>query len=235
MGIHMSSILVVEKNGSIVPSKIKHDKLDDLYKKAGCKSPNDFKEHAFWQVEVANKKYGLHVFGRVDGRAGQENKYDFPPPIDNTLFFGKCIILMKNQDKKLMDLTEVQWKIIYEGLFGGFEDIGEEDSEDEEEDEEEENIPKTKEGYAKDGFIVEDDEEDEEEYEDEDEDELEDDEDEDEDENEDEEEIPRPKAKKMKTRSSNKKQVAPQNVFINTSKYEEELECTSELSEESYE
>lgn len=53
------------------------------------------------------------------------------------------------------DLRAADWEKIYEFLFGGFEDIGTEDSEEEEEDEGDD-VPKTKDGYVKDGFIVDD-------------------------------------------------------------------------------
>ena len=70
----------------------------------------------------------------------------------------------------MIDLEISDWEEIYEYLFGGFEDIGSEDSEDDVDTEDElENIKQktgvvvkqTKQGYAKDGFIVDDDEEDE--------------------------------------------------------------------------
>ena len=226
----MTSIIIVDKTGNISSSKIKENDLEDLYKKAGLKSCKDFKEQTFWTVEVKNKKYGVHLYGKTEGRAGQENKYDFPPPVDNTLFFGKCVLIMKDPKNHLVDLNESSWKSIYEYLFGGFEDIGDEDSEEEEEEDELENVPTTKEGYAKDGFIVDDDDDEDDE----------DDEDEEEDEEEDEdsasEEYVAPK-KTIKTRST-KSKAPPQNVFIMMEEEEEEedeLECTSELSEESYE
>jgi hypothetical protein len=227
----MTSIVIIDKGGTISSSKIDENDLIHLYKKAGLKTNKDFQEQTFWKVELKNKKYGVHLFGKTQGRAGQENKYDFPPPVDNTLFFGKCVLVMKNQQEHLVDLQEVDWKVIYEQLFGGFEDIGDEDSEEEDEDEDED-VPRTKQGYVKDGFIVDDDEdeEDEEELDDEeDEEELDDEEDDNSSEI-----VVKPK-RKMKTRSSNKKQKAPQNVFIMQEESEEEIECTSELSEESYE
>ena len=227
----MTSIVIIDKGGTISSSKIDENDLIPLYKKAGLKTNKDFQEQTFWKVELKNKKYGVHLFGKIQGRAGQENKYDFPPPVDNTLFFGKCVLVMKNQQEHLVDLQEADWKVIYEQLFGGFEDIGDEDSEEEDEDEDED-VPRTKQGYVKDGFIVDDDEdeEDEEELDDE-----EDEEDLDDEEDDNSSEIVVKPKRKMKTRSSNKKQKAPQNVFIMQEESEEEIECTSELSEESYE
>jgi hypothetical protein len=49
------------------------------------------------------------------------------------------------------------WEKIYEKLFGGFEDIGTTAAEDDNEEDELENVPKhkkTKNGYLKDGFVV---------------------------------------------------------------------------------
>lgn len=225
----MTSIVIIDKGGTISSSKINENDLIHLYKKAGLKTNKDFQEQTFWKVELKNKKYGVHLFGKTDGRAGQENKYDFPPPVDNTLFFGKCVLVMKDQQEHLVDLQETDWKVIYEQLFGGFEDIGDEDSDEEEEDDDED-MPKTKQGYVKDGFIVDDDEEEDDDEEDDDEEEEEEDLEEEDDDNSS-EIVVKPK-RKMKTRS---KQKAPQNVFIMEQEYEEEIEYTSELSEESYE
>ena len=227
----MKSIVIVEKTGTLKTTKFKEDNIDELYKKAGCKTSKDFEKQTSWSLEINNKKYKIYVYGKTTGRAGQENKYDFPPPIDNTLFFGSCVVLAKNQSSEVVDLSLELWKSIYETLFGGFEDIGDEDSEEEEE-EEEEDVPRTKEGYVKDDFIVDDDEEDEDgDYEDdEEEDEHEDEESE---ENEENEEVIVPK-RKMATRASSKKKKEPQNVFVMSQHYDEELEYTSELSEDSY-
>ena len=89
------------------------------------------------------------------------------------------------------------WEQIYEKLFGGFENLKDTAKEDEEEEDELDNIPesmKTKEGYLKDGFIVdnEDDEDDDLDYEaedDNDEEDFDDDDEDDEDDDEDDEEL----------------------------------------------
>ena len=51
------------------------------------------------------------------------------------------------------------WNKIYEKLFGGFEDLADTTLADEQEEDELENVPKekkTKNGYLKDGFVVDD-------------------------------------------------------------------------------
>ena len=153
----MSSVrlLIVEKNGTIKESVLKTWNEEELYKKAGFKSEQGFKLATTWKVDDINKKsYTINVYGKTDGRATQENKYEFPPPIDETLFFGSCLIVNMRNDKPV-SLTSAEWTCIYEKLYGGFESLGEEDSE--EDSDEYDDVPKTKSGYAKDGFIVDDD------------------------------------------------------------------------------
>ena len=123
----MSSVrlLIVEKNGTIKESVLKTWNEEELYKKAGFKSEQGFKLATTWKVDDINKKsYTINVYGKTDGRATQENKYEFPPPIDETLFFGSCLIVNMCNDKPV-SLTTAEWTCIYEKLYGGFESLGE--------------------------------------------------------------------------------------------------------------
>jgi len=158
------SIIVIEKGGNVKELKVKSYVEEELYKKCGFKSSTDFKLQSVWEnVKVKGIIYNIHVYGKTVGRANQENKYEFPPPIDNTLFFGSCVLVNKVNDvpKKL---TSSEWKSIYDKLYGGFEDLGADDSSESEDDEEDETLPRTKSGYVKDDFIVDDDFEDDESY-----------------------------------------------------------------------
>ena len=56
-----------------------------------------------------------------------ENKYEFPPPVDNTLFFGNCILINKDEEDMPINITKKEWTEIYDHLYGGFDDIGEDD------------------------------------------------------------------------------------------------------------
>ena len=152
------SVIVIEKGGNIKELKVKSFDETELYKKGGFKTSNDFKEHTCWDnIKVNNTTYNIHVYGKTIGRANQENKYEFPPPIDNTLFFGSCILVNKINNTP-QNLSSKEWKSIYNQLYGGFEDL-DADVTDESEDSDD-NLPKTKSGYVKDDFIVEDDYED---------------------------------------------------------------------------
>lgn len=160
----MPTVVVIDRTGTIKEVDAKKWDEDALYKQAGFRSATDFQLH---HVFVYNQ-YHIHLYGKTTGKAGQENKYDFPPPVDNTLFFGSCLLVNRaNTDPDaepapVVSLSRSEWDKIYEAFFGGFEDIGSSDDEEEEIPEEELRIladPKTqltKQGYVKDDFIVDD-------------------------------------------------------------------------------
>jgi len=152
----MVYIVIMEKNGDAQGVNVSNFKEGELYKKCKFRKTNNFARRATWKWD---HKY-VTLFARDTGRAGTENKFDFPPPVDSALFFGAAA-LVGHVDKDLsdtnaMDLSPENWKKLYTKLMGGFEDIGDEDSYSDEE-----VIPpelQTKSGYMKDGFVVEDDE-----------------------------------------------------------------------------
>jgi hypothetical protein len=154
------NIIIVERGGSLKSLAVKDLKMDDLYKKCGFKKGEDFVKQVEWNAKYEGKKYFIEVYAKTDGRSNSENKYDFPPPIDTTLFFGNCAILayVKNEGSNVyIDLSLPLWNKIYEKLFGGFEDLASSALEDEQEVDELANVPKdkkTKQGYLKDGFVV---------------------------------------------------------------------------------
>jgi hypothetical protein len=156
----MLAVIIVEKVGTLKTLHIKDYKEEDLYKKCGFKNINGFVLLTEWKID----EYYVKVFGKLDGRANNENKYDFPPPIDKKLIFGNCVIVCytkKNNNIEYVNLTLSLWKTFYENLFGGFEDLTGENDDDDEEDEllnVAEHL-KTKTGYLKDGFVVSDKEE----------------------------------------------------------------------------
>ncbi len=166
----MPIILIVEKSGDIKQLAVKVYEESKLFTKAGFKSPENFKCHHTWQTEVNDKQYNVSLYGKTLGIAKSENKYDFPPPADNLLFFSNCVLVNKDANGEAVNLTCEEWNDIYSKLFGGFFNLNEhqEDSEEEVNTEDElENIKTktgkmpemTKSGYAKDDFVVDSDEE----------------------------------------------------------------------------
>lgn len=220
------TIIVVEKNGTIKEVEMKNYDEQELYKKAGFKIKEGFINHTQWAIpELNGKTYSISMYGKTTGRANQENKYEFPPPIDTVLFFGNCV-LVNNVGGKPTNLSAKEWDGIYQFLYGGFEDLDDEDSELSEDDEEDEQLPRTKSGYVKDDFIVDDDEEEEEDEESEEEDE----------ESEEEVYIPTKKRarKPVEKKAKGKKANNPLTVFETATAESNYLDCASELSEEPY-
>ena len=101
------------------------------------------KRKCIWKI---NEKT-IYLYGRTKQKESTKVvKYDFPPPVDNKIFYGQCLLVdSENQ------LTIIEWEKIYEELMGGFEDIN---SDSDESTNENTVLPMTKEGYVKDGFVV---------------------------------------------------------------------------------
>lgn len=150
----MTSIVLVDKTGTLKQTKVKELTRDKLYLKCGFKKNDNFDTRTSWTITIDDTKYTVELWAKDNGKANTENKYDFPPPVDTELYFGTCCMIRLDEDENIISLTVDEWNKIYEALFGGFEDI---DSEEEPSEDELENIPdvmKTKHGYLKDGFVV---------------------------------------------------------------------------------
>lgn len=153
------TIIIVDKGGSLKPLTVKDYKVDELYKKCGFKKAEGLELQTEWTVKMDSQKYIVQLYAKLDGKANMENKYDFPPPVDNQLYFGSCALVgLDASSRTPVSLTVELWEKIYEKLFGGFENLAVTCVEDENEVDELENIPKhmkTKHGgYLKDGFVV---------------------------------------------------------------------------------
>jgi hypothetical protein len=155
----MTTVLLVDKVGTIKPLKIKEYNEEDFYKKCGYKSSSNFKKQHTWKIRVNGTTYWVSLFAKSDvkGSLG-ENKYEFPPPVDSVLYFGTCLLACYTNERDPFSLTVELWNNIYNKLYGGFENLADTAEKDELEPDELDHIPdhkKTKEGYLKDGFVVE--------------------------------------------------------------------------------
>jgi hypothetical protein len=159
----MVKIVVIEKGGEVVETKMKDFSLETLYKKCKFRKPDGFTFRHMWEVNLNKEQHLIALYARDFGKAGMENKYDLPPPVDTTLYFGTMALVRLSSkdilDINVRDLDVVTWNKIYEKLFGGFHNLADTALEDEEEEDELADLPahmKTKHGYLKDGFIVDD-------------------------------------------------------------------------------
>jgi len=208
------TILIVEKNGDIKEQKVNNINETELYKKVGLKSSNGFTMQTEWNInKLKGKSYNIRLYGKIEGRANYENKYEFPPPVDEILFFGNCVLINKDTNDEYTNLTKTEWNTVYDHLYGGFDDL---DDEEDSEDDVDDDVPRTKSGYVKDSFIVDDDDEDE-----------------------DDDYVGGGKKYKKtgyvrkSTRNKNKENTIF-NTFVSSNENPNYLECTGELSEEEY-
>ena len=174
-----TSIVIVTKTGKLTETDIVTNTItgiqeltEILSKKCDNKKSTGFSCYHTWRYRNKKNRLGflgdfatsvkyvyIDLWAKTDGRAGQENKYELPPPVDEIIFFGNIALVARIDKEIACDLTLKRWNIIYEKLFGGFEDLSKTAEEDEKEIDELESIPaskKTKNGYLKDGFIIDD-------------------------------------------------------------------------------
>jgi hypothetical protein len=169
-----TEVVVLKKNGDRHTTTMPDDGLMGLYKRCGFKKPEGFEERCSWALPCDGVSIFIKAYGKLTGRAGSENKSELPPPVDTLLFFGNiAIVAFMGNDiatAKPTTLSATRFEKLYEILIGGVEDLGgtAADRADAEEDADEEAaahpgvlLPRTAAGYAKDGFVVEDDDDDE--------------------------------------------------------------------------
>ena len=177
-----TQIIIISKSGSLSECIVETNKettLDELTNilstKCGNKKSDGFSCYHTYKYKNKKKNNNKHtnvspavasapmiyidVWCKTDGRAGQENKYELPPPIDEIIFFGNMALVARVDKQTACDLSIELWNKIYEKLFGGFEDLAATAQEDENEIDELAFVPaskKTANGYLKDGFVVDD-------------------------------------------------------------------------------
>jgi hypothetical protein len=168
----MTSIILIESNGTVKSLKAKDLTIDTLYKKAGYRSKEKFDKQHTWAVQVEGEQVLVSLYAKLVGKANFENKFEFPPPVDKDLYYGTCVLINTDAYGNILNLTTKTWDTVYQKLFCGFEELGganndaDDDDDDDVEDEyddDDDDYPKTKEGYIKDGFVVEEEEDDDEE------------------------------------------------------------------------
>ena len=156
------SIVIVDKTGTLKSLNVKEYKEEELFKKCGFKKADGFVKHTIWPIKIDGQKYNVAMYGKLDGKANMENKYDFPPPVDTKLFFGACALVAtttnSSKEPQLCNLSVELWDKMYEKLFGGFENLALTAAEDDDEEDELAAVPASKKtkkgGYLKDGFVV---------------------------------------------------------------------------------
>jgi len=144
------NVVIVEKSGNLKEASVPLTSSFNISKTTFIYNFDSFK---------------IAIYGKINGKAGQENKYEFPPPFDKVLFFEECVLVKYSLlESNPLTLNISEWKELYNNLYGGFEDLNDLNDDEEEYTKEElqmlnnPNVKFTKEGYIKDGMVVDDDE-----------------------------------------------------------------------------
>ena len=125
----VKGILAIKPNADFEFFKINYDNISNLNISG---FPNEIKT-MFGKGGISREcdfkcgNYDISVFAFSDGLAGKENKFDLPPPIDQSLYFG-CLIIIAHVDNAILTLTTEMFDKFYERVFEGFVNLGEEDT-----------------------------------------------------------------------------------------------------------
>jgi hypothetical protein len=111
-------LIKISKRGKV--TNIDKSDIDFIKKNKNITQLNKWKYNNFDYV----------LYGCEKGDAGEENKYDLPPPVDCELYFNDLYII-KYDKNTIVDLSVQEYNIFYNDSFGGFEDIIDTDNEDE--------------------------------------------------------------------------------------------------------
>ena len=118
-----------------------------------------------WKLNEKKISYRICVYADKSGSVNTINQYELPPPIDKDILYGDIIVVAYkkiNHVYKKFDLNVDSWSIFYNRMFM-FENLRASQETDEHEIDELLLVPlnkKTKDGYLKDGFVVDDDDDD---------------------------------------------------------------------------
>jgi hypothetical protein len=153
----MVKIVIVDMKCGCTTTDVKEFAEDTLFKKCKFRKSDDFSKQHTWAVTMHSIKHNISLYARTAGKHNMVNKFEFPPPVDTVLFYGCCALVNYDNDNNVKDLDRELWVKIYERLFGGFDNLNDSAIDDINEIDELDNVAskyKTKEGFLKDGFVV---------------------------------------------------------------------------------
>ena len=131
----MKSALLLKKSGDIVEVDVSDINLNSINSSwitsLKTKIPNKGINSSFSEIDYYNYKKQLFIlWGYSDGNAGQENIHELPPPLDKRLLFGDIVVASFDEVTGILNNLNVSlYEDFYKTMYGGFEDLGSEDSE----------------------------------------------------------------------------------------------------------
>jgi len=120
--------LLLKKDSSIIkidlPTDLDIDNIDINTINFKTIGNGSIKRFCDWKLQ----DFTISIYGWKEGNAGDENKTELPPPEDTDLYFGD-ILVIKNNGKKLLNITLKDYNVFIDTANGGFEDLGSDDTE----------------------------------------------------------------------------------------------------------
>ena len=120
--------LLLKKDSSIIklelPIDLDIDNIDINTINFKTKGNGSIQRFCDWKLQ----DFTISIYGWKEGNAGDENKTELPPPEDTDLYFGD-ILVIKNNGKKLLNMTLKDYNVFIDIANGGFEDLGSDDTE----------------------------------------------------------------------------------------------------------
>lgn len=100
--------IVVSRIGKISTNEI--SSMDEFDKKYKTKLVNGYQSFHTWSCNFNNIDYDIHLFTKLSGKL--INKYKFPPPFDNQIFYSECLLTC-SINKEPQDIDTELWNNLY--------------------------------------------------------------------------------------------------------------------------
>tara|TARA_B100000405_G_scaffold297343_1_gene253118 strand:- start:9246 stop:9902 length:657 start_codon:yes stop_codon:yes gene_type:complete len=102
--------------------------LSDLKKNKPSKYYADIQPQCIEETGFVDNDLNIFIYAWGEGKPGDENKHELPPPLDTNLYFGNIYVFACGV-RGLKNLNKTTFKRIYKKSFKGFYSLGDEDSE----------------------------------------------------------------------------------------------------------
>ena len=98
------------------------DNIKKLSKNKNIENKGDGKIKLLYVWTFDNNDLNVLLYGWDRGNYKNINKFELPDPLENKIYFGDLIFILKEKDEYLK-FTKKDFEEFYEEMFGGFESI----------------------------------------------------------------------------------------------------------------
>lgn len=112
----MTSIVVIEKTGTTKNQMVRSLSREVIYKKCGFKTNREFKCIHSWSINH-NNVYTIELWASTFCKLGQENSFQWPPPLNKNVYYGNMGLVAFNEKDEIIDFNVETWNILYTDLY----------------------------------------------------------------------------------------------------------------------